>query len=88
MPQHLHRYLSLTDSDIVKVTLQGRAYVMLMDDQNYGNYNNGDDYDYYGQLVKRSPCQMRAPFPGSWHLVIEQADPAGDVMAHVQIVNG
>ena len=86
MPQHLHHYLTLTDSDIVKVALQGKAYVMLMDDENYRYYNEDADYDYYGQLVKRSPCLMRAPFPGRWHLVIEQADPAGDVMAHVQII--
>jgi hypothetical protein len=87
MRPHLHRYLSLCDSDTVNVTLQGKAYVMLMDDDNYGFFTQDADFDYYGQLVKRSPCRLRAPFPGHWHLVIEQADPAGEVMAHVQIVN-
>jgi hypothetical protein len=86
MPQHLHRLLNLNHSDIVKVALQGRASVMLMDDRNYRYYNEGADFDYFGQLVKRSPCHLKAPFPGRWHLVIEQADPAGDVMAHVQII--
>jgi hypothetical protein len=87
MPQHLHQYLSLKVTDSIKVNLQGRAHVMLMDDRNYELYNSGEDFDFFGKTAKRSPCVIAPPFGGDWHLVIEQADPTTDIMAHVQIIS-
>jgi hypothetical protein len=83
---HLHKQLELTELDVLKVHLTNPAQVMLMDDENYERYRAEQEYDYYGSLVKRSPFAMRAPHSGSWHLVIEQADPARDVAVNVQII--
>jgi len=87
MTAHLHRVLVLSQSDTVKVTLKGQAYVMLMDDANYELYTRGEDFDYFGKLVKRSPCLLAVPAGGEWHLVIEQADTRKNVMAHVQVIS-
>jgi len=87
MPPHLHRILSLRKTDTVKVQLKGHAHVMLMDGANYDRFNNGLDFDYFGKLVKRSPCMFAVPAAGEWHLVIEQEDLRKDVMAHVQIIS-
>lgn len=86
MPQHLHQYLSLHHTDRVKVGLKGKAQVMLMDDANYTSYQNGQEYEYFGGLAARTPCVLAVPATGNWHLVIQQADPRKDVMAHVQII--
>lgn len=88
MPPHLHQYLSLQCTDRVRINLKGKAYVMLMDDQNYASFLSGRDFEYSGRLVKRSPCLLSAPATGRWHLVIEQADQYSDVTAHVQIIRG
>ncbi|MEJ2662543.1 MAG: DUF1883 domain-containing protein [Spirochaetia bacterium] len=84
---HLHKNLSLTESDILKVHLTNPAYVMLMDEENYALYQAEDEYDYYGDLAKNTPFTIRAPGSGSWHLVIEQADPTQDVAVNVQIIS-
>ena len=87
MTQHLHQYLSLQKTDKVQVNLKGQANVMIMNDENYLLYRNGDDFDYFGMLAKRSPCILGVPGAGHWHLVIEQANPTQDIMAHVQIIS-
>jgi len=87
MPPHLHRLLSLNKSDTVKVQLNGHAHVMLMDERNYAHYNDGGDFDFFGKLVKQSPCLIAVPATGEWHLVIEQEDPRKDVTAHIQVIS-
>jgi hypothetical protein len=84
---HLHKHLELDEFDMLKVHLTNPAQVMLMDDENYEFYLAEEEYDYYGSLVKRSPFAMRTPYSGSWHLVIEQANPGQDVAVNVQIIS-
>jgi hypothetical protein len=84
---HLHKYLSLTDYDMLKIHLTSPANVMLMDDENYSLYNDGEEFDYYGKIVKHSPFALLPPHAGDWHLVIEQVDSGQDLAVNVQIIS-
>ena len=85
-PQHLHKYIALNERDIVKLHFNVPAYVYLMDDTNYGFYLARKQYEYYGDLVKKTPFMVRAPEAGKWHLVIERQNPAETLSVAVQIV--
>jgi hypothetical protein len=82
---HLHKALNVNEKDIIAVKLSGDAFVMLMDDGNYNLYLNDRECEYYGREVKRSPYRLRAPFPGRWHLVIQQSDPAQPLDVSIRI---
>lgn len=84
---HLHKYLSLNRNDMLKIHLSSPAHVMLLDDENYTLYKDEKEYDFYGKLAKRSPFAIKAPYAGSWHLVIEQADSRQDLSVNVQIIS-
>lgn len=84
---HLHKTLNLDTSDVVQVEVSSPAHIYLMDEPNYNLYRDDDEFEYYGDTVKRSPYQIRPPHAGIWHLVIEQADPSAPLSASVQIMS-
>lgn len=86
--QHLHKHLRLFEDDELELRITGAAHVFLMDDDNYRYYREGEEYDYYGGLVRRSPLRLKAPYAGAWHLVIEQAEHGKPLDVVVQIIQG
>ena len=85
--QHLHKTLNLETSDVVQVEVSSLAHVYLMDEPNYVLYRSEEDFEYYGETVRRSPYRIRPPNAGIWHLVIEQADPSAPLSAGIQIIS-
>ena len=83
---YLHYDLSLSDGDIVEITLDKQANVRLLDSSNYTSYQNGAKHRYYGGLAKESPVRLPAPHPGRWHLVIDLGGYAGQVTASVRTI--
>ena len=83
---HLHKMIRLGGGDTIQVGLTAPAQVMLMDESNYTAYADGDDFEYYGREVKRTPFEIKSPCAGLWHLVIEQVDKEAPLSASVQIV--
>jgi hypothetical protein len=59
-----------------------------MDDENYRLYQGGEEYDYFGDLVKRSPYSIDAPAAGYWHLVIEPLVEGVPLTVAVQKIEG
>jgi hypothetical protein len=86
--QHLHKHLRLFEDDELEIRVTGPAHVFLMDEDNYRSYREGEDFDYYGGLVRRTPLRMRAPRAGPWHLVVEQAEPGRPLDVVVQLIQG
>jgi len=66
----LHYDLNLGSGEVVEVTLDKQANVLLLDDTNFSNYKRGLRHSYFGGLAKRSPVRLAPPRPGHWHLVI------------------
>ena len=84
---HLHKILNLETSDVVQVEVSSPAHLYLMDEPSYGLYCADEEFEYYGETVRRSPYKIRPPHAGIWHLVIEQADPSTPLSAGVQILS-
>jgi Domain of unknown function (DUF1883) len=55
----LHSEVDAGPGDVVRVTLNKRANVKMMDSRNYRRYQSGQSHDYYGSLAKVSPLDLR-----------------------------
>jgi hypothetical protein len=87
--EYLHKELDLSADDVVEVTLAGNAAnVMLLDADNFHNYQQGRPYNYYGDYVRTSPYRIQAPHAGRWHLVVNLGGGAGRVQASVRVISG
>jgi Domain of unknown function (DUF1883) len=85
---HVHQQIDLTADDVVEVTLDGRANVMLLDPTNYERYLRGESFRYHGGLAERSPALLTPPHPGSWNVVVDLGGYPGHVRAGIQVRQG
>ena len=82
----LHYSVNAGSGDIVVVTLDRRANVMLLDDVNFAAYRRGRSFRYSGGLATRSPVRLVPPHHGHWHVVIDLGGYGGTVRAAVRVV--
>lgn len=84
----LHQEFDVGPDDLVEVTLDGQANVMLLDTPNYDRYRKGEAFRYHGGLAKTSPVRLVPPHRGRWHLVVDLGGFAGRVRAGVRVLQG
>ena len=82
----LHKVLDLADGDMVEVTLNNRANVQLLDEENYQQYSQNKLYRYHGGYGEHSPVILATPSAGRWHLVIDLGGGVGSVSESVRIL--
>ncbi len=85
---HLHQEMDLHPDDVVEVTLDHPANVMLLDPSNYLAYQQKRTYRYHGGYATKSPFRIRAPYPGKWHLVVDLGGGPGVVRASGTVISG
>jgi len=85
--EYLHQELDLSRVDVVEVTLDHAANVLLLDPSNYLAYQQKRPYRYYGGHVTRSPFRLRAPHAGKWHLVVDLGGVPGTVRSSVRVIS-
>lgn len=85
---YLHYDLQAGPSDLVEVSLDRAANVMLLSTSDYNSYRAGRSFRYHGGHVSRSPYRIRPPHQGSWHVVIDLAGRAGTVRASCRVIEG
>lgn len=71
---------------VVLVTLDGRANVMLLDDNSFAAYQGGRSFSYSGGWATTSPVRLVPPHTGHWHVVVDLGGASGTVRASVRIV--
>jgi hypothetical protein len=82
----LHTDFNGGPENVVVVTLDGQANVMLLDDLAFSSYRSGGRFTYHGGWAAKSPVQMRPPSIGHWHVVVDLGGRAGQVRAGIRIV--
>jgi hypothetical protein len=82
----LHQEFDVGPDDVVEVTLDGPANVMLLDPVNYDRYRRGESFQYHGGLAKTSPARLIPPRGGRWHVVVDLGGFAGRVRAGVRVL--
>jgi len=72
--------------NIVIVTIDHQANVMLLDDEAFSSYRSGRNFTYYGGWATRSPVQLQPPSNRRWHVVVDLGGRAGQVRAGIRVV--
>jgi hypothetical protein len=82
----LHYDVTAGPNNVIQVTLDTQANVLLLDDINFQYYKQSAKFRYYGGLAKVSPFNIRPPHAGHWNVVIDLGGRAGTVHASVRVV--
>jgi Domain of unknown function (DUF1883) len=85
---YLNQEFDAGPDDVVEITLDGQANVMLLDPVNYEHYRKREPFRYYGGLAKYTPTRMVPPRPGRWHVVVDLGGTAGSVRAGMLLRRG
>lgn len=73
--------------NIVKVHLEGtECNVILLDNNNFRRYKNGDSCNYYGGHATSSIYNLSIPSSGFWNLVIDLGGYVGEVRSSVEVI--
>jgi hypothetical protein len=82
----LHQEMEVGPDELIEVTLNNPANILLLDSENYEHYRNNRPFRYAkGGYVKHSPFRLYAPSFGTWHLVIDLGGGPGHVRAWLRI---
>lgn len=82
----IHQEMEVGPDDLIEVTLDNPANILLLDPVNYELYRNNRLYHYAkGGYVKHSPFRLRSPSQGTWHLAIDLGGGPGHVRAWVRV---
>lgn len=86
--EYLHKEFDLTEGDVVEVMLAGTAAnVLLLDPENFQNYQQGKPCDYQGGYARTTPFRIEVPRAGRWHLVIDLGGGPGRVQASSRVIS-
>jgi hypothetical protein len=85
---YLNQEFDAGPDDVVEITLDGQANVMLLDPVNYEHYRKREPFKYYGGLAKYTPMRMVPPHLGKWHVVVDLGGSAGSVRAGLLLRRG
>ena len=77
---------NLEAGDVIRVTLDKQANVILLDNSNYQRFKSGRDYKHFGGLATRSPVDIVVPSTGHWYLVINTGGYPGSVRYSTQVI--
>ena len=82
----LHTEFDGGSDEVVLVTLDGQANVMLLDDINFSAYRDGRTFNYYGGWATQSPVRLVPPHTTRWHVVVDLGGASRTVRAGIRIV--
>ena len=82
----LHNEFHGGRDDVVLVTLDTQANVMLLDDGNFSAYRNGRSFHYFGGWATNSPVRLTPPHSGHWHVVVDLGGNSGTIRASIRVV--
>ena len=82
----LHRSIELRADDVVEVTTNGRANVMLLNDANFDLYKRGKPYRYRGGLAEQNVMRLAPAAAGRWHVVVNLGGYPGHVRAGIRVL--
>ncbi|MGD8718897.1 MAG: DUF1883 domain-containing protein [Candidatus Zixiibacteriota bacterium] len=72
--------------DVIEVSLDKQANVILLDRVNYQGFRAGRRYKYYGGLATRSPFRLSPPHYGHWYVVVHRGGYPGSVRASARLI--
>ena len=58
----------------IEVSLNGEAYVKVMDRVNLSKYQVGEDHEFHGETGKVTQVRIKVPFLGRWFIIVDSGD--------------
>lgn len=83
---HLYYQFWADSGDVVEVTLDQQANVLLLDSGDYSSYKSGRRFRYIGGLAEHSPYRIPVPSNGSWYTVVDLGGRSGTVRCGCQLI--
>jgi hypothetical protein len=84
--EFLHYAVELGAGDVVEISLDKRANVILLDPVNFSRYQKGEHFTYYGGHATRTVYHIPAPRAGSWHVVVDLGSQARSLQAGIHVI--
>jgi len=84
--EYLYASYYLNGGDVVEVTLDRQANVLLIDALNYPRYRAGQTFNYHGGLAVLSPVRLVVPNVGIWYVVIDLGGAGGYINYSTRII--
>jgi len=66
----IHSKKFINGGDVVSVDCSHQINVLVMDDNNFNNYQHGRQFTYYGGFYKRFPANITVPHSTNWNVVL------------------
>jgi len=83
---HLHYKFRGGQGDVIEISLNRPANVILLDPINYSRYQAGVNFSYLGGFTDYSLSELPIPFSGTWHLVIDLGGLSGHLQAAARLI--
>lgn len=84
-PHHAYGPKYVGYGDTIRVDLDTACNVMAMDNYNYQRYQRGENFDYFGGYVKKSPFFLKPP-SGSYYVIIDNGGDGYQLRASVRVM--
>ncbi|OGL46167.1 MAG: hypothetical protein A2161_10610, partial [Candidatus Schekmanbacteria bacterium RBG_13_48_7] len=68
--EYMHYEVDVKKNEVIRVTLDKQANVLLMDSANYYNFCNKKEHEYQGGFAVESPVFLTPKHAGHWHVVV------------------
>jgi hypothetical protein len=81
----LHWKIPGSTGDLVRIQMNGPAYVRLLDPLNFEYYKKGMKYDGQGGWSDRRDAEFVLPYKGTFHVVIDLGKEQGELKATCDI---
>lgn len=83
-----YKQLNLKAGDVVRVTLDHQANVLLLDAHNFSLYKaNKKNFYYHGGWALESPIDLAVPTTGTWYVAIDLAGAAGTLKFSCEVIS-
>ena len=86
MHEHLHQEFTIDTDDMVEVTSDTQANVMLLSDADYSNYKAGRSYRYHGGFFTHFPARLSPTHFGRWHVVLDLGGGSATVRHSIRLI--
>jgi len=68
---HIHYPVTIKTGQMVELRLDAAANVLVMNDAQYDGWKQGQESKVRGGYATKSPVNLRPPYSGSWHIVVD-----------------
>ena len=71
---YLHYKIKADPQNVIKVSLNHKANIKLLDTVSYYKYRNGKPFQPTAEFIDVASIQIKVPHKSNWHILVEHGD--------------